>query len=114
MAKKSFNISSTLNKNKEPQLAAKIPLQKKTKDVKEVAKKVAIIHEEEPEPKAKPKKEVVEKPVKAKAARKKAVKLVRLTIDTPESMHRKLKIKAIEKGVSMRDYILQLLEKELY
>lgn len=118
MAKKSFNISSTLSKNKEPQLAAKIPLQKKTKDVKEVAKKVAIIHKtEEPEQKAKAKKETVEKPVKpvkAKADRKKAVKLVRLTIDTPESMHRKLKIKAIEKGVSMRDYILQLLEKELY
>ncbi len=115
MAKKSFNISSTLSKNKEPQLAAKIPLQKKAKDTKDVANKVAIIHkEEESEQKAKLKKEIVEKPVKAKAERKKTAKLVRLTIDTPESMHRKLKIKAIEKGVSMRDYILQLLEKELY
>ena len=40
-------------------------------------------------------------------------KLVRMTIDTPESMHKALKIKSIERGISLRDYILRLIEKEL-
>lgn len=118
MAKKSFNISSTLSKNQEPKLAAKIPLKKKEKDVSEVAKKVAMIHQEEPqapevEEKIKPKEKAVAKKAKTPAAKSKTEKLVRLTIDTPEGMHRKLKIRSIERGLSMRDYILRLLEKEL-
>ena len=115
MAKKSFNISSTLSKNQEPKLAEKIPLKKKTKDVTEVAKKVAMIHQEDSQ--ASEGSAQVDKPAaKKKAAPKvkaKPEKLVRLTIDTPASIHRKLKIRSIEKGLSMRDYILRLLEKEL-
>lgn len=131
MAKKRFNISSTLNKNKDKEptpLAAKIPLKKSTKDTEEVAAKVAEIHQEEvkektPEPVAK---EAVEPKATKRAQTKKtsrkttaqkqepkAEKLVRLTIDTPMSMHKRLKIHAIEEGVSMRDFILNLIERNL-
>lgn len=119
MAKKSFNISSTLSKNKDAQLAPKIPLPKKSKDLEEVEKKVARIHKEDLQAKEVKKerksstatsKKQVAKAVKAKAIPE---KLVRLTIDTPVEMHRKLKIQSVERGVSMRDYILQLLAKEL-
>ncbi len=44
MAKKKFNISSTLNKNKETKLADKIPLRKTSKDIEEVKEKVEEIH----------------------------------------------------------------------
>lgn len=130
MAKKKFNVSSTLGKNKitppEPTLAPKIPLRKNTKDLEEVKEKVESLHSTE-----KP----VEKPVEVAAVsvpvetpkpnsrtqsiRKKTEKpvepekLVRLTIDTPAEMHTRLKVKAVLSGISMRDYILKLLEREL-
>ena len=122
MAKKTFDISSTLNKNKDTaQLASKIPLKKTEKDTEEVREKVDLIHSA-PEPESVKTKPVTvakaDKATKVKASAKAAQmpdvpKLVRLTIDTPEEMHKKLKIKSIEKGISMRDYILLLLEKEL-
>lgn len=113
MAKKKFNISSTLNKNQETKLADKIPLKKTAKDLEEVKEKVEQIHIEEPE-----KRSLAEKAKKVKSAPQPVVvvekeKLVRMTIDTPESMHKKLKIKAIERGISLRDYVLLLIAKEL-
>ncbi len=115
MAKKSFNISSTLNKNKNPQLAEKVPLKKTVKDTEVIKAQVEQIHEapaaDTPQPAKASKSRPKPKPKPAKPEKKD--KLVRLTIDTPEQMHKKLKIRAIEKGISMRDYILQLLEKEL-
>jgi len=113
MAKKRFNISSTLNKNKETKLADKIPLKKMTKDLEDVKEKVEQIHPEEkvskavatPKPKAK---KVAPPPVVEEK-----VKLVRMTIDTPEDMHKRLKIKSIERGISLRDYVLKLIAKEL-
>jgi predicted HicB family RNase H-like nuclease len=113
MAKKKFNISSTLNKNQETKLAEKIPLKKTTKDLEEVKEKVEKIHVEEPKSPVSPDKT---KKVKNNPAPKKVIekeKLVRMTIDTPEGMHKKLKIKAIERGISLRDYILLLITKEL-
>ena len=128
MAKKSFNISSTLSKNKTekeptPELASKVPLAKKAKDFDELKEKVEAVHSEVTNNDDKP----VTAPAKTKTSsaarsRKKASvkekevqteKLVRLTIDTPVSMHKRLKIKSIEVGVSMRDYILRLIEKDL-
>lgn len=131
MAKKSFNISSTLKKNSpEIQLAPKIDLKKTVKNPEEILEKVNEIHdisevlegkidtpalaEETPvkeevfvptAKKAKAKKKKVEEPIEEK--------ITRLTIDTPSSMHKKLKIRCIEKGVSMRDLILKLIEKEI-
>lgn len=112
MAKKRFNISSTLNKNQETKLAEKIPLKKSAKDLETVKEKVEEIHKEEPPKRVAPVK--ASQPVKKQA--KKEIpkeKLVRMTIDTPEAMHKALKIKSIERGISLRDYILRLIEKEL-
>jgi len=101
MAKKRFNIKQTLNKNKpmQEELQKKVLLPKKIIQDDEVKKKVKAI----------------EKPKKVVRKEKKTTppKLVRLTIDTPESMHRKLKIRSIESGLSMRDYVLRLIEKSL-
>ena len=101
MAKKRFNIKQTLNKNKPSQeeLQKKVLLPKKIIQDDEVKKKVKAI----------------EKPKKVVKKEKKTTppKLVRLTIDTPEGMHRKLKIRSIESGLSMRDYVLRLIEKSL-
>jgi len=49
MAKKKFNISSTLKKNKkeEVELAKKIPLKKTSKNIDEVKEKVEAIHADE-------------------------------------------------------------------
>ena len=128
MAKKKFNISSTLKKNskvEEVKLAPKIPLKKTTKDPEEVKTKVEEIHAAEikkpvekqetaattsqPEPveESKP----TPKPKKAKPAEK--GRMVRMTIDTPEEMHLQLKIKSIQTRMSMRDYVLKLIEKDL-
>jgi hypothetical protein len=42
-----------------------------------------------------------------------AGKHVRITVDTPKNMHTKLKIRAIEGNTTIRDYIIQLIEKDL-
>jgi len=105
MAKKKFDISSTLNKNKPAPLAGKVPLRKTAKDPEVIKSKVEEIHGEEPLP-APPPAEKPKAPVKE-------VRLVRMTIDTPENTHKRLKIKAIEHGISIRKYILRLIEKDL-
>ncbi len=144
MAKKSFNISSTLKKNKEslePKLPEKVELKKKRKNFDEIKEKVEEIHDgvgadapvkEVPVVPATPiatpaSTEVAavappakEKPVvksshvpKRKPSNTVKERMVRMTIDTPEAMHRRLKIMSIEKGVSMRDLILRLIEREI-
>lgn len=129
MAKKKFNISSTLKKNtkaEEVKLAPKIPLKKSTKDPEEVKTKVDEIHSDEVKTTT-VKKEIAKTPtVKATPAepttpapkpRKPKVvekgRMVRMTIDTPEEMHLQLKIKSIQTRMSMRDYVLKLIEKDL-
>lgn len=113
MAKKKFNISSTLQKNQESKLAEKIPLRKTAKDIEEVKEKVEQITPKATE-KAKPVESKTTSPA-TKSAKKvvEKEKLVRMTIDTPEHIHKKLKIRSVEKGISLRDYILRLIEKEL-
>lgn len=129
MAKKKFNISSTLKKNspaEEVKLAPKIPLKKTAKDPEVIKTKVDEIHGvtveqemvaeikeemtspvvEAPKPKAKP------KATKKEASAAKG-RMVRMTIDTPEELHLQLKIKSIQTRMSMRDYVLRLIEKDL-
>lgn len=124
MAKKSFNVSSTLTKKKtpkpEPALAPKIPLRKNTKDLEDVKEQVESLHSNEPVTPPKDKPTTESKPNSRTRSSKKTAtksqepeKLVRLTIDTPAEMHTRLKVKAVLSGISMRDYILRLLEKEL-
>lgn len=134
MAKKSFDIKSTLKKNSTIELPKRIPLKKTEKDLTEVNEKIAIIHDEkpvaaiaqEPAPVATIKDDPVvdpgprtknqDKPKKKPASKKSntAIKNVRMTIDTPSDMHIKLKIKSIENSMSLRDYVLMLIEKDLY
>ena len=127
MAKKKFNISSTLKKNtkeEKVELAPKIPLKKSVKDPEAVKSKVEAIHADRKPVKAKAAPKLVEEeaiPVeepKSKPATKKTTseergRMVRMTIDTPEEMHLQLKIKSIQSRMSMRDYVLKLIEKDL-
>ncbi len=121
MAKKKFNISSTLKKNKkeEVELAAKVPLKKVTKNPEIIKEKVEEIHADENVAETK---SIVEEPAQVKEAPKPKTKktakpikerMVRMTIDTPEEMHLQLKIKSIQARTSMRDYVLKLIEKDL-
>lgn len=103
MAKKKFDIGATLKKKKdETALSSKIPLKRTAKDPELIKSKVEKIHSDESG--------VAEKTTIPK---QKEVKLVRMTIDTPDLVHKKLKIKTIEMGVSIREYILTLIEKDL-
>lgn len=40
-------------------------------------------------------------------------RIVRITVDTPRSMHVKLKIKAIENDITIRDYVIGLIKADL-
>ena len=129
MAKKKFNISSTLKKNskaEEVKLAPKIPLKKTVKDTEVIKTKVDEIHgktvelETTSETKEEINSPIIEAPkpnAKPKATKKEAPvekgRMVRMTIDTPEEMHLQLKIKSIQSRMSMRDYVLRLIEKDL-
>jgi predicted DNA binding CopG/RHH family protein len=57
-------------------------------------------------------KEVVEKvvPVKKEAA---VEKLIRTTMDLPKSVHRAIKMKSAADGISLKDYIVSLVKKDL-
>lgn len=39
--------------------------------------------------------------------------IARLTLDIPQDLHRRVKIKATEKGISIKDYAISLFEKDL-
>lgn len=39
--------------------------------------------------------------------------IARLTLDIPQALHRRVKIKATELGVSIKDYAISLFEKDL-
>lgn len=47
------------------------------------------------------------------SATSKAERMVRITVDTPKSMHVKLKIKAIENDITIRDYVIGLIKADL-
>ena len=133
MAKKKFGLSSTLNKNKEeaPTLPKKVPLTKSSKDLDDVKEKVEALHEEGqtkvvekkttetkvelPEIVVKPLEveKTVKKAVPKKKVEKKPERMVRITVDTPKSMHIKLKIKAIEEDITIRDYVIGLIKRDL-
>ncbi|MFT6148582.1 MAG: hypothetical protein ACJAUH_001268 [Saprospiraceae bacterium] len=61
--------------------------------------------------------EVVEKKAKVPKVRKaipeKPERMVRITVDTPKTMHVKLKIKAIEHDITIRDYVIGLIKDDL-
>ena len=111
MAKrKTFNVKSTLNKKTatpEPELPKKVPLKKSSKNMEDVKERVEQIHQEAP---SVPTPSTPKNPAKPA---KSAEKLVRITVDTPHSVHIALKIKAIQEGITLRDYILRLMNTDL-
>ena len=124
--KKSFNIRGTLKKNtEEPTLPKKVPLGKSTKDMDEIKERVDSIHEDAKGPSSvKSERETQSAPTSStpskapttgtrKKAEEKPEKLVRITVDTPQSVHMKLKIRSIQGGVTLREYILRLIEADL-
>ena len=50
---------------------------------------------------------------KKQATPPKPERIVRITVDTPRSMHVKLKIKAIENDITIRDYVIGLIKADL-
>ena len=41
------------------------------------------------------------------------IEIARLTLDIPQDLHRRVKIKAAELGISIKDYAISLFEKDL-
>lgn len=140
---KSFNITPTLKKNAvtEPTLTAKTTFKKTLKDVEVIKEKVEKIHQDEIETAAISRAvgeeiveeipvetitpTVIEKPVKAaaKATAKKArtqnattvlsEDSKRMTVVMPKETHRLLKIKAINGEITLNEFIVNLIEKNL-
>ncbi|MGK0389194.1 MAG: hypothetical protein ACI94Y_001934 [Maribacter sp.] len=114
MAKKRLNLRSTMTKNQDTELPKKIELKRSTKNIDEVKEKVEAIHvEEQVVPKATP------LPTKNRARKSKKVlttdkdEIVRITIDLPKDLHKKLKIHAVMNEVTIRNYVVGLLQKSL-
>lgn len=123
MAKKKFGLRSTLKKNKTPEtsLPKKITLPKTERDLDVIKDKVEAIHDE--------KKEVVlptPKPAAPKAPRKSTtrttkkkveivepVEVVRLSIDVPKAIHKKMKVKTVGLDTTIRNYVLNLIKKDM-
>ncbi len=110
MAKKNLNLRSTLSKNKatEKPLPEKVTFKKSktSKDLEKVKEKVEAIHKDETkEPKT------LIKTKKTKVVEKE--ENVRITIDLPKSLHKKLKLHAVMNEITIREFVVGLLEKQL-
>ena len=68
-----------------------------------------IVIQEEKKPKSTTKRKYTKK----EPSLPKPERIVRITVDTPRSMHVKLKIKAIENDITIRDYIIGLIKADL-
>lgn len=87
----------------------------KDEDMMEMVKKVqpyaednvVVIEEKKEAPKPK------RKYTKKNPTPPKPERMVRITVDTPKSMHMKLKIKAIENDITIRDYVISLIKDDL-
>lgn len=85
----------------------------KDEDMMEMVQKVQPYAEDNvvviEEKKEKPKRKYTKK----KSTPAKPERMVRITVDTPKSMHMKLKIKAIENDITIRDYVIGLIKDDL-
>ncbi len=115
MAKKRLNLRSTMNKNQETELPKKVELRKSTKNLEEVKEKVEAIHKEEvAAPQApEPAKKKTRSPRKASKLTTDKEEIVRITIDLPKDLHKKLKIYAVMNEVTIRNHVVSLLRKNL-
>jgi hypothetical protein len=123
MAKGKFGLSGTLNKNKTEEMALpeKVDLAKSTKNVEAVKEKVEALHESEIKPVSRAATEIVtdtketqkKPPIALKKGNKNNERVIRITVDTPKEIHTKLKIRAMETETTLRDYIVDLIRKDL-
>ncbi len=111
MAKKKTGLKGTLKKNQTPDLALpkKKALPKVQKDISNMEQTVEELHKEE---------EIVvvekKKPAKSQKVKEETpIKMKRLTIDLDKALHKKLKVQCYQSEVSMREYVIGLIQKDL-
>lgn len=93
MAKKRTGLANTLNTN----LGKKVELKKKNLNLDKVEKVSEKIHTSK----------VVEKKEVEKVA------LQKMTIEIPKTLHKQIKVKVAQDGLKIKDYIIQLVQKDL-
>lgn len=93
MAKKRTGLANTLNTG----LGKKVELKKKNLNLDKVEKVSEEIHTSETVEKKEVKKVVLQK----------------MTIEVPKELHKQIKIKVAQNGLKIKDYIIQLVEKDL-
>lgn len=128
MAKKKVGLKNSRANSKEKveetTLPAKTPLPKINKDEVAIKEEIDTHHPEETKPKVE-KKPVVKKTT-AKATRTRKVPtppvkkgstpptgMKRMTFDLDKALHKKLKIKCLHDEVSMKEYIVNLIKKDM-
>ena len=134
MAKQKVNLRDTLQRNKQPQveLAPKVTLKKTDKDLEKISETVDFIHNETHET---PQVEDPQLPFVMLVTEMKPnpfegfdpdapskeqapllpspTRLVRISLDTPKDVHLQLKIKAVQRGQTIREYLLDLIAIDL-
>jgi predicted DNA binding CopG/RHH family protein len=93
MAKKRTGLANTLSTG----LGKKVELKKKNLNLDKVEKVSEEIH--------------TSKTVEKKEVKK--VVLQKMTIEVPKDLHKKIKVKVAQEGLKIKDYIIQLVEKDL-
>ena len=93
MAKKRTGLANTLNTG----LGKKVELKKKNLNLDKVEKVSEEIHISKTE-----EKKEIEK-----------VPLQKMTIEVPKTLHKQIKVKVAQEGLKIKDYIIQLVEKDL-
>lgn len=113
MAKKRLNLRSTMSTNKETELPKKVVLKKTNKDINVVKEKVEAIHKEEAPSKKTTSPASKKRTRKVKELTTDKDEIVRITIDLPKDLHKKLKIYAVMNEVTIRNHVVGLLQKSL-
>ncbi|WP_052600108.1 hypothetical protein [Aureispira sp. CCB-QB1] len=95
MAKKRTGLANTLNTN----LGKKVELKKKDLNLDKVEKVSEKIH--------------TDTPIEKKEVEKEKVILQKMTIEVPKTLHKQIKVKVAQDGLKIKDYIIQLVQKDL-
>lgn len=110
MPKKKIGLKNTLSTKKvvkeETSLPTKKPLPKVDKDVTSLKDKIDTHHPDEKKTTTPPK-------PKAKPVAKKKEEIKRFTLDLSKSTHKKLKMKCLREEITMKEYIVRLIEDSL-
>ncbi len=99
------------NKTEESPLPEKVVLKKSSKNLEDVKEKVEALHQKETKITTKTSKKKTNVSNKKKESIKE--ENVRITIDLPKSLHKKLKLYAVMNEITIREYVLGILDKSL-